>query len=352
MNIKEVRKVYSNPEVSAKIAGLKYITDSAPGISRVKNGKSFVYYSPEGKKINAEEVLERIKKLVIPPAWQDVWVSPIASGHLQVTGKDARGRKQYKYHADWTSLRNLTKFDRLIFFAKRLPDIRKTNRKNLKLPGMPKNKALAVIVELLDKVFIRIGNEEYKKTNQTYGLTTLRDKHVKIKKDEIEFKFIAKSGKESNITLKDKLLAKLVKKCREIPGYHLFQYFDENGSNVEIHSQDVNSYLKEITGEDFTAKDFRTWAGTVNAYNILKDCVECSTEKDRKKAVVSCIKEVAQMLNNTVAICRKYYIHPRVIDAFADSTLYNYGNSLKGKASPYFSKSEEAVLKLLKSSSS
>lgn len=313
-------KITDDPEVMAKEAGLRYSVDIDNGIKRIKNGKGFYYESSKGRKIKEEATLNRIKSLVIPPAWKDVRIASSPKSHLQAIGFDARGRKQYKYHPEWTARRNDSKFGRLYLFGKSLSQIREANKKNLKLKGMPKDKALAVVISIMDKVFIRVGNREYEKTNGTYGLTTLRDKHVNIQKGAVEFKFKAKSGKESDITLEDKELAKLVKECKEIPGYHLFQYYDENGNHIEIHSHDVNNYLKEVTGENFTAKDFRTWAGTVNAYEILKDCM-CETQKDKKKAVIDCVKQVADKLNNTVAICKKYYIHPAVVKEFEEGNL-------------------------------
>lgn len=341
----ELNAPYSidDPEVMAKEAGLKYSVDMDNGIKRIKNGKGFYYETSAGRKINEETILNRIKSLVIPPAWKDVRIAVSPKSHLQAIGFDARGRKQYKYHPDWTAARNDTKFGRLYMFGKNLPKIRKEIKNNLRLKGMPKYKALAVVVSVMDKVFIRVGNREYEKTNGTYGLTTLRDKHVSFEKGAVEFKFKAKSGKESDITLEDKELTRLVKECREIPGYHLFQYYDENGEHIEIHSHDVNNYLKEITGQNFTAKDFRTWAGTLNAYVILKDCVECETDRERKKAVVDCVKDVAEKLNNTVAICRKYYIHPEILKAFEERALLSTsGKTLKGLDS-----NESALLRIL-----
>jgi DNA topoisomerase I len=337
------KTIRDDPSDIAKSAGLVYTTDTQNGITRIRNGKGFEYKNAQGDKVTDEKTLSRIKSLVIPPAWENVWISKSPNSHLQATGYDARGRKQYKYHSDWTSRRNDTKFGRLYLFGKSLSKIRGKNRENLKLRGMPKEKALAVVISVMDKVFIRVGNREYEKSNGTYGLTTLRDKHVSFENGKAEFKFKAKSGKESDITLEDKLLSKLVKKCKDIPGYHLFQYYNEDGEHVEIHSHDVNEYLKNITGENFTAKDFRTWAGTVNAYSILKDCVECKTGRDKKKAIVDCVKKVAQKLNNTVAICKKYYIHPGILNKFEEGFLPGTnGKSYKGLDSD-----ETAVLKIL-----
>jgi DNA topoisomerase-1 len=348
--MKKNNEVYTDPEKSAKTAGLTYITDSSPGFSRIRKGKGFTYLSAVGKVIVSKNILRRIENLKIPPAWKNVWISASSNSHLQATGFDARGRKQYIYHSHWKRTRSNTKYDRLINFAKILPSLRKKNKANLRKPGMPSEKVLSLITEILDRTLIRVGNEEYEKNNKTFGITTLRNRHVKIKRNEADFKFISKSGKESCLHLKDKTLSKLVKKCKEIPGYHLFQYYDENGEIHEINSRDVNNYLQEVTGEYFTAKDFRTWAGTVNAFNFLKKCVDCENEQERKQAVVECIKAVAKKLNNTVAICKKYYIHPIVLYTFSQGMIENFILSKKpGKVSPRGLRyDEKCVLKLLK----
>jgi DNA topoisomerase I len=348
--MKNAVELYSDPERSAKIAGLKYLTDSIPGITRKKIKSKFIYYSPEGKVIKDKVQLKRFNDLKIPPAWKNVWISSVKNSHLQATGIDARGRKQYIYHSHWKDIRSNTKFERLIKFAEILPALRKRNKVNLRKPGMPLEKVLALITEILDRTLIRIGNEEYEKDNKTFGITTLRNRHVKFNRNEAEFNFISKSGKESCLHLRDKFLTGLVKKCKEIPGYHLFQYYDESGEKHEISSSDVNNYLNEVTGEYFTARDFRTWAGTVNAFAKLKDCTSYETEEERKKAVVECIRSVAKKLNNTVAICKKYYIHPKVLDIFSKGMLEKFIiNKIPGRnSSAGLSYNEKCVVKLLK----
>lgn len=337
----------NDPEILAKEAGLKYSLDIGSGIKRIRAGKGFTYIDSKGIKISDEKTLERIKSLVIPPAWENVFISASPKSHLQAVGIDAKGRKQYKYHPEWISIRNETKFGRLHEFGRCLPKIRRQIKKDLRLNAMPREKTLAIIVSILDKVFIRVGNAEYEKTNGTYGLTTLRDKHAQFGKDSVDFKFKAKSGKESIISLEDKLLSKLVKKCKDIPGYHLFQYFNEDGDHIEVHSHDVNNYLKEITGKNFTAKDFRTWGGTVEAYNYLKNCANEKEENNTRKIVVECVKEVAKKLNNTVAICKKYYIHPAVLEAFEDGTILHTNGSIK-KGAGELRKEEKEVLTILR----
>lgn len=336
----------NDPEILAKEAGLKYSLDIGSGIKRIRAGKGFIYIDNKGTKISDEKTLERIKSLVIPPAWENVFISSSAKSHLQAVGTDFKGRKQYKYHPEWTTSRNETKFGRLYEFGKCLPKIRRQIKKDLRLKGMPREKALAVVVAILDKVFIRVGNEEYERTNGTYGLTTLRDKHAHFSKGTVDFSFKAKSGKESTISLEDKLLSKLVKKCKEIPGYHLFQYYDENGNHVEIHSQDVNKYLKEVTGENFTAKDFRTWAGSVEAYTFLKNCINETDKNNAVKKIVECVKTVAEKLNNTAAVCRKYYIHPVILESFENGAMFKL-NGVSKKRTRELSKEERDVLTLL-----
>jgi DNA topoisomerase-1 len=336
-----------NPEASAKEAGLKYSLEITKGIKRIRAGKGFNYVDSEGKRVSDENILKRINSLVIPPAWENVFISSSPKSHLQAVGIDAKGRKQYKYHPDWILTRNETKFGRLYEFGRCLSAIRKQNKRHLRLKGMPRDKALAIIVSILDKAFIRVGNAEYEKINGTYGLTTLRDKHAHFGKDSVEFVFKAKSGKESIISLEDKVLSKLVKKCKEIPGYHLFQYYDENGNHIEVHSHDVNDYLKQITGKNFTAKDFRTWGGTVEAYNYLKKCVREEKTNNIKKEIVECVKEVAAKLHNTVAICRKYYIHPLILDSFETGEMFRIDGEAK-KGTRELRKEEREVITLLR----
>lgn len=314
-------KVQVEPEESAAEAGLRYVNDDDPGISRKKSGKKFLYFDPSGKKVTDEKTLRRIKSLVIPPAWKDVWICTKPNGHLQATGIDARGRKQYRYHPKWREVRDATKYDRMIAFGYALPKIRARVAKDMAREGMPKEKILATIVQLLEKTLIRVGNEEYAEENQSYGLTTMRNKHVKIRGDKVQFEFKGKSGVRHKISLNDKRLAKIIRKTKEIPGYELFQYIDEDGERRSIDSSDVNEYLKKISGEDFTAKDFRTWHGTMLAAETLKDMENFENETQAKKLVVQAVEEVSSILGNTKAVCRKCYIHPVIIEKFLGGKL-------------------------------
>jgi DNA topoisomerase-1 len=265
--------------------------------------------------------LRRIKSLVIPPAWTDVWISPDPRGHLQATGRDARGRKQYRYHPRWREVRDETKYDRLIGFATKLPAIRKRTSMHLRHPGLTREKVLAAVVQLLEKTLIRVGNEEYAKENQSFGLTTLRDGHVDVSGGRVRFSFRGKSGVEHDIKLDDRRLARTIKACRDIPGYDLFQYYDEHGDRYAVGSDDVNAYLKEITGEDYTSKDFRTWAGTVLAAETLKAFEAFGSDTEAKRNIVRAIESVATRLGNTRAVCRKCYIHPAILEAYVDRSM-------------------------------
>jgi DNA topoisomerase-1 len=318
-----------DPLKAAKAARLRYVMDDEAGISRQKNGKHFRYVNAAGDAIHDEDEIERINKLRIPPAWTDVWISPYSNGHIQATGRDAKGRKQYRYHERWTQRRNLVKFSRMIAFGKALPGLRKHIQKDLKLPGLPREKVLATLVELLDTTHIRIGNIEYAKSNQSYGLTTMRDKHVEVKGSTLRFHFRGKSGKEHEVDIQDKRLARIVRLCKDVPGQELFQYMDEDGGRHPITSGDVNDYLREITGEDFTAKDFRTWGGTLLAIMAFRECEPCENFNQAKKQVTATVKAVAEALGNTPAVCRKYYVHPLVIDAYQDGTLIDVLAHLK-----------------------
>jgi DNA topoisomerase-1 len=313
--------VFVDPVESAKAAGLRYVNDDRPGIRRKAHGKSFRYTDPNGKPVKDEKTLERIRKLAIPPAWTDVWICPLANGHLQATGRDARGRKQYRYHADWRNVRDETKFGRMIAFAEALPKIRERAEQDLGRPGLPREKVVAAVVKLLETTLIRIGNKEYAKQNRSFGLTTLRDRHVEIQGSKVRFEFRGKSGQDHSVEIQDRRLARVVKNCRDLPGQDLFQYLDEAGDRQTISSGDVNNYLREVTGEDFSAKDFRTWGGTVLALSALAEVGCCETEKEANKVVVDAIKRVASELGNRPAICRKFYVHPVVIDSFVQGNL-------------------------------
>lgn len=316
--------IVSDPVESAKTVGLNYVSDDRPGITRRRFGKKgFAYFDVNGERIRDEKEIKRINSLAIPPAYKDVWICPLPNGHLQATGRDAKGRKQYRYHPLWRSVRDQTKFTRLLIFSKALPDIRKRLEHDLALPGLPKQKVLAAIIRLMELTRIRVGNEEYARSNQSYGITTLQNEHVNISGAKLQFHFRGKSGVEHDIKLTDKKLAKIVKHCQELPGQDLFQYIDEHGEQQTIGSADVNNYLREITNEDFTAKDFRTWAGTVLAASQLVEIGTFTSQTGAKKNITQAIKTVANYLGNRPATCRKYYVHPGILDAYLDESLHD-----------------------------
>ena len=315
--------VTSDPIASAEAIGLRYVTDDIPGIQRKRAGKKgFAYIDTNGDRIRDPDEIRRIDALAIPPAYKNVWICPFANGHLQATGRDAKGRKQYRYHPLWRSIRDQSKFTRMLVFSQSLPQIRQRLEHDLSLPGLPKEKVLAAILRLMELTRVRVGNEEYARSNQSYGLTTLRDEHVDIKGSKIQFHFRGKSGVEHEIELADKRLAKIVKRCQDIPGQELFQYRDAAGEYQAIDSGDVNTYLRAITEQDFTAKDFRTWAGTVLAAAELAEIGTFTSETGAKKNIVQAIKTVASYLRNRPATCRKYYIHPAILDAYMDESLH------------------------------
>lgn len=303
-------------EQAAKEAGLQYVDDGHPGYTRrAKNGE-FEYFDTQGKRIRDEQRLLRIKRLAIPPAWTDVWICPLANGHIQATGRDARRRKQYRYHERWRELRDENKFGRLADFARTLPKIRRRVAQNLRLPGLPRKKILAAVVQLLERTFIRIGNEEYARTNKSFGLTTMKDRHVKVQGPRLRFRFRGKSGRQHEVDLTDGRIAKIVSKCQDLPGQDLFQYVSDEGEVRDITSQDVNDYLREITNENFTAKDFRTWAGTVLTAIALNVQGGFETQKQAKANIKAAICAVAHFLGNTPAICRKCYVHPAIVETY------------------------------------
>jgi DNA topoisomerase-1 len=305
-----------DPKESAQAAGLRYVTDARPGIRRVRCGKGFRYTAPGGGTIHDEETLRRIKSLVIPPAWTGVWICTNPNGHLQATGRDARGRKQSRYHPRWREVRDETKYERMVQFAQALPVIRESVKKDLALPGLPREKVLATIVSLMEQTHIRVGNQEYAKENGSYGLTTLRTKHVEVHGSQVTFSFQGKSKVHHTVSLEDRRLARIIKQCEDLPGYELFQYVDEDGERHAIDSSDVNEYLREITGQHFTAKDFRTWAGSVLACDLLRGMGAFENATQAKKNVVAAIKAVAAKLGNTPSVCRKCYVHPSVLEAY------------------------------------
>src|SRR5216117_1679975 len=305
---------------AAEEAGLQYVSDEKPGYRRRLNGKDFKYLDTEGKRIRDEQRVLRIKRLAIPPAWTDVWICPSPTGHIQATGRDARQRKQYRYHERWREIRDENKFGRLADFAKALPQIRKRVDHDIKLPGLPREKVLATVVRLLERTFIRIGNDEYARENKSFGLTTIKDRHVTLKGAHLRFRFRGKSGRQHEVDMTDRRIANIVSKCQDLPGQDLFQCVDDGGEVRNVTSQDVNDYLREITNENFTAKDFRTWAGTVLAAIALGAQCEFETKKQAKANVKTAICAVAELLGNTPAVCRKCYVHPAILEAYVTRT--------------------------------
>jgi DNA topoisomerase-1 len=338
-----------DPVASARAAGLRYTSDDKPGIRRVRRGRAFRYLDTRGKAVKSGD-LKRIRSLVIPPAWTRVWVCPDPQGHLQATGRDARGRKQYRYHPKWREVRDGTKYGRMMAFGRALPVIRRRIDADLRRSGLPREKVLAAVVKLLEKTFIRVGNDEYARTNRSFGLTTMRDGHVKVSGSTVRFMFRGKSGVEHQLQLDDRRLAKIVKQCRDLPGQELFQYRDGRGKVVDVGSADVNAYLKDVTGEDFTSKDFRTWAGTVLAATLLRDYEAVDSEARAKKNIVSAIEQVAKRLGNTRAVCRKCYVHPAILDAYLDGSMVKTVAQRAGRAARAIGRmteSEAVVLGLL-----
>jgi DNA topoisomerase-1 len=305
---------------AAAEAGLRYVADNSPGYSRKENGEHFKYLDTHGKPIRDEQRLLRIKRLAIPPAWTDVWICPSLAGHIQATGRDARRRKQYRYHERWRELRDENKFDRLAEFAKVLPKIRRRVAQDIRLPGLPREKVLATVVRLLERTFIRVGNEEYARENKSFGLTTIKNRHVKVSGDQLRFRFRGKSGRKHEVAITDGRIAKIVSKCQDLPGQDLFQYVSDDGEVRNVTSQDVNDYLREITNENFTAKDFRTWAGTVLGAIALNAQGEFETKKQAKANLKTAICAVAHFLGNTPAVCRKCYVHPAILEAYVART--------------------------------
>jgi DNA topoisomerase I len=321
----EPASAVSEAREMAVAAGLVYVSDSDPGIRRLRKSKTFAYIKPDDRPLVAESELGRIARLAIPPAYDDVWICVNPRGHLQATGRDARRRKQYRYHAEWRQLRDGAKFDRMIEFGEALPRLRKRLRRDLALPGLPREKVLAVIVSLLDATRVRIGNAEYARDNNSYGLTTLRNRHVQFIRDgRLLFRFRGKGGADHEIPVDDKRLAKLIRRCHELPGQQLFQYVDEDGARHPIDSDQVNAYLGEIMGADFTAKDFRTWGATVRAITLMAatPLPESPSERALNECIVAAVKKVAAELRNTAAVCRKSYINPVVFVAWRSGSLH------------------------------
>ena len=309
-----------DPVASARAAGLRHVDDHGPGLCRRVAGKRVFIEDEDGRVVRDSATLDRIRKLAIPPAWRDVWICPSPEGHIQATGRDARGRKQYRYHPRWREQRDVTKYSRMIALGHALPDLRRRVAADLRRSGLPRAKVLATVARLLETTFIRVGNEEYARSNKSFGLTTLKDRHVAFGPAHIRFRFRGKSGVIHEISVRDAALARIVRRCRDLPGQELFQYEDGNGRPVSIDSADVNAYIREAVGDDFTAKDFRTWAGTVMAASALREAATPGSRPSRRD-VARAIKQVAGRLGNTLAVCRKSYVHPAVIASFMDGTL-------------------------------
>ena len=339
-------------QIAADEAGLRYVTDQMPGIHRQRRGKSFVYIDEDGHRVKDADTLARIRSLVIPPAWEDVWICAHGRGHLQATGRDARGRKQHRYHPKWRETRDSVKFSRTIAFGRALPRIRRRVAHDLRRPGLGREKVLAAMVRLLETTLVRIGNEEYLKQNRSVGLSTMRDRHVQIRGGVLHFNFRGKSGKQHEIDLADPRLAKIVRRTQELPGQELFQYLDDDGMRQKITSTDVNTYLRDIAGAEFSAKDFRTWSGTVLAAIALREQAEFTNQKQARRNLVDAIENVARRLGNTPAICRKCYIHPAIMDSYLDGRTVEViearAASALHSAKSGLSSKEKAVLRFLK----
>ena len=319
--LKAENSTEDDPREAAREAGLRYISDAVPGIRRRKSGRGFAYFGPDDRAIRDTATLRRIKRLAVPPAWTDVWICPTPNGHLQATGRDARGRKQYRYHDRWREVRDEEKYGRLLHFGRALPRIRARVRRDLEKPGTPREKVLAAVVRLLDRTLIRVGNEEYARENNSYGATTLQEHHVDVDGSLLKIRFRGKAGRQHRIGLRDRRLARLVKQLQELPGQELFQYVDDDGEVRPVTSEDVNEYLRETTGQGFTAKDFRTWAGTVLGLHALARLDQPESQRQAKRELSEAIRWVAALLGNTPAVCRKCYVHSAVIQAYLDGKL-------------------------------
>jgi DNA topoisomerase-1 len=343
------RSLTPDPAVeAAQDAGLVYASDFEPGIRRVRKGRGFVYFDPRGKRVTDPATLDRIATLAVPPAWKQVWISTKPRGHLQATGRDSRGRKQNRYHARWHQIRDADKFARLLGFARALPKIRRRVTRDLSQPGLPREKVVATIVRLLELTFARIGNEEYARQNGSFGLTTLRDRHVKIKGATLRFLFKGKSGSEVEVGITNRRVARVVKRCEELPGQMLFQYVDPAGDRRTVRSDDVNQYLRETSGQDYTAKDFRTWGATVLAASALRELVSFESDTEARHNVVAAIDSVARKLGHTRAVCRKSYVHPAVIDTYMDGSFDSVLKVVEGRTHRNLKVEEAAVIALLK----
>ena len=341
-----------DPVDSAEAAGLRYMSDATPGVRRRRAGKGWSYLGADGERVTDPKRLAWFKRLAVPPAWTDVWISPIQRGHIQATGRDARHRKVYRYHPRWRAVRDEVKYGRMIDFGKALPRIRRHLEKDLARSGVPRRKVLAAVVRLLEKTSIRVGNEEYARENRSFGLTTMRNRHARVGTTGITFRFRGKSGKDHEVKVIDRRLARIVRRCQELPGQELFQYVDADGERRSIDSADVNEYLRDVAGEDFTAKDFRTWQGTVLAAWALKEFEIVDSEAQAKQNVMRAIERVAQQLGNTPAVSRKSYVHPSVIAAYLDGDVVRRvrraADSTLGDSLADLTPEEAAVLVLLR----
>ena len=342
----------TDPAEAATAAGLRYVNDQRPGIRREPWRDGFRYFSAKDESIADDKTLARIQALAIPPAWTAVWICPQPNGHIQATGRDAKGRKQYRYHARWRAMRDETKYGRMIAFGQALPAIRERVEHDLGRRGLPREKVLAAVVRLLETTFIRVGNEEYARANSSFGLTTLRNRHVEISGAQVRFHFRGKSGKEHTIQISDRRLANIVKRCQELPGQVLFEYLDDDAQVQTIDSDDVNTYLRAISGQDFTAKDFRTWAGTVLAARALEGIGPGDSATQQKKNIAQAIKDVADVLGNTPAVCRKCYVHPAILECYEDGSLFDVWleHSIEAvpEANHALRREEEAAMHLLR----
>jgi DNA topoisomerase-1 len=338
----------SDPRAAAEAAGLRYVSDGDPGITRHRAGKGFRYSWPDGTPVTDRPTLTRIRRLAIPPAYTDVWICRNPGGHLQVVGRDDRGRKQYRYHEDWREVRDAVKFHRMIAFGEALPRIRERVAADLRKRGLPREKVLAAVVTMLEQTLVRVGNEEYSKQNKSYGVTTLRNRHVSVRGQKARFRFKGKSGKEHDVEVDDPRLVRVVRQCLDIAGQELFQWADDDGEGHVVDSDDVNQYLQEISGDDFTAKDFRTWAGTVLAARLLRRAEPTTSERAARNQVAQVVKQVAAQLRNTPAVCRKSYIHPAVIDAFTHGYIQPLVEVSGARDEPERSVEEDTLLELLR----
>ena len=343
--------MHRNYKRTAALASLEYVTDGSPGILREKRGTGYRYLL-KGETIKDKETLLRIKRLVIPPAWTKVWICTSANGHIQCTGYDIKNRKQYKYHPNWNTVRNQTKFHRLYEFGKVLPQMRKKMENDISRSSLSKEKVLATVVSLMERTFIRIGNSEYEKLYGSYGLTTMKDGHVDINGATLKFAFKGKKGVYHSVTLKNKRLARIVQACKDIPGKELFQYFDENGVRCSIDSGMINNYIREATGKDFSAKDFRTWAGSLSILSSFKALGDAATQAEKKKNIVAALDEVSSKLGNTRTICKKYYVHPEIIRLYEEDNLHKYLRELDAIERPDdhgdLTQEEKVLMKILK----